>query len=79
MKTIKEKIYLLGLSALDELLLHRNISKRIEITLEDASILVDMIVYVGPHGILTFDESEIADFYQVWAEAKMHSMHRKEK
>lgn len=79
MKKIEEKIYQLGLDVLDELLLHRNISKRTEITLEDASVLVDMIVHVGPHGIFTFDESEIADFYHVWAEAKMHNMHRKEK
>lgn len=63
---IEDKIYKLGLMALDELLLHRNSSKETEITIEDASILSDMIVHVGPHGIFAFDESEITEFYQVW-------------
>jgi hypothetical protein len=36
---IEDKIYKLGLMALDELLLHRNISKETVITIEDASIL----------------------------------------
>lgn len=63
---IEDKIYKLGLMALDELLLHRNSSKETEITIEDASILSFMIVHVGPHGIFTFNESEIKEFYQVW-------------
>jgi hypothetical protein len=64
---IEDKIYKLGLMALDELLLHRNISKETVITIEDASILSDMIVHVGPHTVFTFDESEIAEFYWRWA------------
>ena len=61
---IKDKIYRLGLMGLDELLLHRNTSKEIVITLEDASILSDFIVHVGPHGIFTFSEDEIELFYE---------------
>lgn len=64
---IEDKIYRLGLMAMDELLLHRNVSKKTEITIEDASILSGMIVHVGPHAIFTFDEEEIAEFYRVWA------------
>lgn len=66
---IEDKIYKLGLMALDELLLHRNSSKETTISIEDASILSDMIVHVGPHAIFTFDESEIKEFYQVWESA----------
>ena len=64
---IEDKIYKLGLMALDELLLHRNISKETIITIEDATILSDMIVHVGPHGVFTFNEKEIGDFYREWA------------
>jgi len=64
---IEEKIYKLGLAVLDELLLHRNVSKRVEVDLTEAAILSDMIVYVTPHAIFAFDESEIAEFYRVWA------------
>lgn len=64
---IEDKIYRLGMAALDELLLHRNVSKKTELTLEDASILSDMIVHVGgPHAVFTFDEAEIEAFYWVW-------------
>lgn len=67
---IEDKIYKLGLMALDELLLHRNSTKETIISITDAAILSDMIVYVGPHGIFTFDEAEIAEFYRSgkWAE-----------
>ena len=65
---IEDKIYKLGLAALDELLLHRNVSKEAIITIEDASVLSDMIVYVNPHAIFTFDEREIRDFYRALAE-----------
>ena len=64
---IDKKIYRLGLAVMDELLLHRNVSKEITVSIEDSPALSDMIVYVGPHGIFTFDEEEIADFYNVWA------------
>jgi hypothetical protein len=64
---IEDKIYKLGLMALDELLLHRNISKETEISLEDASILSEFIVHVGPHGVFTLNEEEIGDFYREWA------------
>ena len=63
---IEDKIYLLGMAVLDELLLHRNISKKTEITLEDASILNNMIVHVDPHLIFTFSEFEIGEFYRAW-------------
>jgi hypothetical protein len=65
---IEDKIYKLGPAALDELLLHRNISKETIIRIEDASILRDMIVYVDAHAIFTFDETEIRDFYNILAE-----------
>ena len=65
---IEDKIYKLGLAALDELLLHRNISKETTIRIEDASILRDMIVYVDAYAIFTFDETEIRDFYNILAE-----------
>ena len=64
---IKEKIYKLGLATLDELLLHSNTSKSVEVSITDAAILSDKIVYVTPHAIFTFNESEIAAFYRVWA------------
>jgi hypothetical protein len=66
---IEDKIYKLGLMALDELLLHRNVSKETTITIEDGAILSDIIVHVGPHAIFTFDETEIKEFYQVWGNA----------
>jgi hypothetical protein len=69
---IEDKIFRLGLLALDELLLHRNSSKKMEITIEDAKILSDMIIHVGPHPIFTFDEEEILDFYHVWRKAKKY-------
>lgn len=65
MKTIEEKIYALGLKTLDELLLHRNTSKVVSVTIEDAAILSDMIVHVEPHAIFTFDETEIEEFYRL--------------
>ena len=61
---IKDKIYRLGLMALDELLLHRNTSKEIVITLEEASILSDFIVHIGQYGIFTFREEEMELFYE---------------
>jgi aminoglycoside N3'-acetyltransferase len=61
---IEDKIYKLGLRTMDELLLHRNVSKQTEITLEDASVLSDFIVHVGPHAIFTFSEEEIEEFYR---------------
>jgi hypothetical protein len=66
METIEDKIYKLGLMALDELLLHCNSSKEMKITIEDASILNNMIVHVGPHAIFTFSEEEMTEFYQKW-------------
>ena len=64
---IEEKIYRLGLAVMDEMLLHRNVSKETTVSIDDSPALSDMIIYVGPHGIFTFDEEEIADFYTVWA------------
>jgi hypothetical protein len=64
---VEEKIYKLGMNVLDELLLHRNISKTTSISLEDSKGLSDMIVHVDPHVIFTFDEEEIAIFYRMWA------------
>ena len=62
--------------ALDELLLHRNSSKITEVSIEDASILSDMIVHVNPHAIFTFSEEEITEFYQhIWTE-KYHKLGR---
>jgi hypothetical protein len=63
---VNDKIYKLGLYTLDELLLHRNSSKETIISIDDASILRDLIVHVGPHGLFTFDEDEITEFYQKW-------------
>lgn len=54
---------MLGLMALDKLLLHKNTSKHIEISIEDAGILSDMIVHLGPHAIFTFAEEEIDEFF----------------
>lgn len=68
---IEEKIYRLGLEVMDELLLHRNVSKEITVSIEDASILSDIIVHNGPHGVFTFNEEEIAGFYRIWARYKM--------
>ena len=65
---IEDKIYKLGLVTLDELLLHRNISKETTITIEDSSALSDMIVHANGHAIFTFNEAEIRDFYRVLAE-----------
>lgn len=67
---IEEKIYQLGLAVLDELLIHRNSSKTVNVSMEDATILSDMIVHVGPHAIFTFDEKEIAPFYLEWGKSK---------
>jgi hypothetical protein len=64
---MEEKIYKLGLSVMDELLLHRNVSKEVTVSIEDASVLSDMTVHVGSHGIFAFDEKEIAEFYNIWA------------
>jgi hypothetical protein len=61
---LDEKIYRLGLMVLDELLLHRNSSKITEVTIEDASILSEMLVHVNPHAIFTFSELEIIEFYR---------------
>ncbi|MEA1997702.1 MAG: hypothetical protein U9N61_00040 [Euryarchaeota archaeon] len=71
MNKIENKIYMLGLSTLDELLLHRNISKKVEVGIEDSRALSDMIVHVGAHAIFSFDEKEIDDFYRLWALYKM--------
>ena len=65
---IEDKIYKLGLATLDELLLHRNISKEVILTIEDASVLSDMIVHIDAHAIFTFSEREIRDFYQALME-----------
>ena len=67
---IEEKIYKFGLAVLDELLLHRNVSKNVNVSIEDSTILSHMIIHVGPHGILTFDENEIVNFYREWASQK---------
>lgn len=63
---IEDKIFKLGLAVLDELLLHRNVTKKVEVSLEDAAALSDWILHVGPHGIITFNEEEIKDFYEIW-------------
>ena len=63
---IEDKIYKLGLATLDELLLHRNISKEVILTIEDAAVLSDMIVHIDAHAIFTFSEREIRDFYQAF-------------
>lgn len=65
---LEDKIYKLGLITLDALLLHRNISKEVIITIEDAAILSDMIVHVNSHAIFTFNETEITNFYCLWAD-----------
>ena len=65
---IEDKIYKLGLATLDELLLHRNISKEVILTIDDASVLSDMIVHIDAHAIFTFSEREIRDFYQALME-----------
>ena len=70
MEKIEEKIYRFGLAVLDELLLHRNTSKEVVLSIEDADILSDLIVHVGPHGILTFVEEDIASFYREWRKRK---------
>ena len=67
---IKDKIYKIGLVALDELLLRRNVSKRVELTITEAAILSEMIISIDPHTVFTFSEDEIADFYREWAEAQ---------
>ena len=74
---IEDKIYLLGMSALDELLLHRNTTKKTELTLEDATILRDMIVHVDSHAIFTFDEVEIEEFYRIWRKERKEFPKRK--
>jgi hypothetical protein len=65
---IKDKIYKLGFMALDELLLHRNTSKKIEVSIEDARILSDLILHPSPHSVIAFDEKEIQEFYKLWAQ-----------
>lgn len=73
---IEEKIYKLGMSVLDEVLLHRNISKSVTVSIEDSDALSDMIVHVVPHAIFTFDEAEIADFYRVWSQGIVFPRHK---
>ena len=68
---INDKIYLVGLKVMDELLLHRNSSKTTFVSIEDASILSEYIIYFGPHTICTFSELEITKFYQdLWKRGK---------
>jgi len=68
---IEEKINKLGRAVLDELLQHRNISLSVEVRLEDTMFLDKLIVCISPNlAILSFDESEIADFYRLWAKTK---------
>ena len=66
----KDKIYKLGLVVLDELLLHRNTSKSVDVTLTEAGILNDIIISVDPHTVFGFSEGEIADFYREWEKAQ---------
>jgi len=61
---LEDKIYMLGLKVLDELLLHRNISKHVEISIEDAGVLSDMIVHVDQNFIFPFSEKDIVEFYR---------------
>jgi hypothetical protein len=61
---LNEKIYLLGLRVMDELLLHRNSSKITEVSIEDTSILSEMFVHVNPHVVFAFSELEITEFHQ---------------
>lgn len=70
MTTISEKIFRLGLAVLDEVLLHRNVTKKIEVSIEDSLVLSNMIVHVHPHAIFTFDEDEIKEFYELWRKIK---------
>ena len=75
---LEDKIYLLGLTVLDELLLHRNISKKTEVFIEDASILSDMIIHVNPHFSFRFSELEITRFYRdgIWNPSKGYNTSR---
>jgi hypothetical protein len=63
---IEDKIYALGLAAFDELLLHRNITKKVELSLVDSKGLNDWYVNVGTSALFAFSEAEIAAFYRVW-------------
>lgn len=72
--TLDEKIYKLGFKLLDELLLHRNTSKSVDITLEDGRALAEFIIHVGPHTIITFSEAEIVAFYKCWAQRSQEFM-----
>ena len=56
----------MDLEALDERLLHRNISKKVELTITEAGILSDIIVSVNGYHSFVFSEAEIAEFYQEW-------------
>jgi len=76
---LEEKIYKFGSAVLDELLLHRNVDKNVKISIEDAAILRDMIIHVGPQTILTFDENEIAEFYRIWALNQQGNQTRRQK
>jgi len=65
---IEEKIRKLGLAVLDEVLLHRNISHSIELRLEDTMFLDGLVIRISPNlALLPLSESEIAEFYRVWA------------
>ena len=64
MTKIEDKIYVMGLKAFDELLLNRNTSKHIEISIEDTGILGNLIVHIGPHVSFPFSEEEITEFYR---------------
>jgi len=64
---LEDKIYKLGLETMNELLLHRNTTKKTEITLTEAGILSEMIVSVGGYPLfISFKENDIADFYRIW-------------
>jgi len=65
---IEEKIHKLGLGVLDELLQSRNIAHSVEVRLEDTLLSDKLIIRISPHlAILSLSESEIAEFYRVWA------------
>ena len=67
----KEKIYIFGLAVLDELLQQRNVSKRIELKIEDSRVLRGMIHIISPHVVISFSELELAEFYRMWAKEEI--------
>ena len=74
---LEDKIYLLGLLLLDELLLHRNVSKKTEVFIEDASILSDILIHINSPIAITLNESEITEFYRdIWSKGIVFPRHK---